>query len=145
MLMKKIKIQKELLLFLSLVFAWLLFTVSLKTDTPIVIISSDSMQPAFNCGDIVFVKGTDIGSLEIGDIIVYNCPSKEYLCVTENQLIAHRIVEINKTHGIKTKGDANERQDRWLVRFSWINGKMFFKLPFVGKPVIALKQITGVL
>lgn len=141
----KPKISKKNILLSLLVLAFIALIITLNTDTPIVIISSNSMHPALNAGDVVFVKGSGISSLEIGDIIVYNCPSKEYLCVTENQLIAHRIVEINKTHGIKTKGDANERQDRWLVRFSWIKGKIFFKLPFVGKPVIALKQITDVL
>ena len=142
------KIAKELVVFVSIFLAiivvWLGLGFALRTDTPIVIISSSSMEPALSAGDVVFVRGTDTSNLRAGDVIVYNCPSKKDLCIRENELIAHRIVEINETNGIKTKGDANDRVDRWLVGFPWIKGEIFFKIPFLGKPIIILRQVVDV-
>ncbi|MEA3342641.1 MAG: signal peptidase I [archaeon] len=142
------RIKREFVIFayvlLAIFFFWVILGFVLKTDTPVVIISSGSMEPALSAGDVVFVRGTDTGDLRVGDVIVYNCPSKKDLCVRENELLAHRIVEINETNGIKTKGDANDRVDRWLVGFSWVKGNMFFRIPFLGKPIVVLRQIMGV-
>ena len=141
------KTGKELIafvsIFLAIIVVWFGLGFALRTDTPIVIISSESMEPALRAGDVVFVRGADVSTLRAGDVIVYSCPSKKELCVRENELIAHRIVEVNRTNGIKTKGDANDRVDRWLVGFSWIKGRMFFRIPFLGKPIIVLRQITS--
>ena len=142
------KTGKELIvfvsIFLAIIVAWIGLGFALRTDTPIVIISSGSMEPALRAGDVVFVSGVDVSTLRAGDVIVYNCPSKKDLCVRENELIAHRIVEINETNGIKTKGDANDRVDRWLVGFSWIKGRMFFRIPVFGKPMVVLREFMGV-
>lgn len=142
------KIVKELivflLIFLAIIVVWFVLGFVLRTDTPIVVISSGSMEPLLMTGDVVFVKGVGIDDLRVGDVIVYNCPSKKDLCIRDNELIAHRIVEIGETHWIKTKGDANDRVDRWLVEFSWIEGGVFFKIPYLGKPVIFLRQFMGV-
>ena len=137
----ELKISKKNIIRILLVLVFIAFILSLNTDTPVVMISSNSMQPALNYGDVVFIKGINSDSLEIEDIILYNCPTKENLCVAENQLIVHRIEKINRDNGIKTKGDANERTDRWLVKFSWIKGKMFFRIPFLGTPIrLLLRQ-----
>ena len=142
------RIKREFVIFayvlLAIFFFWFVLGLVLETDTPVVIISSGSMEPELSAGDVVFVRGTDIGDFRVGDVIVYNCPSKKDLCVRENELIAHRIVEVNEMNGLKTKGDANDRIDRWFVMFSWVKGKMFFKVPYLGKPVVVLRQIMGV-
>ncbi len=142
------RIKREFVIFayilLAIFFLWFILGFVFKTDTPIVIISSGSMEPALRAGDIVFVRGTPIDGLSVGDIIVYNCPSKKDLCVKENELIAHRIVEINEANGIKTKGDANERGDRCFVYFSWVKGEVFFRIPLLGAPIVFLRRVMGV-
>ena len=143
------RIKREFVVFayvlLAIFVVWFSIGFVLRTDTPIVIISSGSMEPALRVGDVVFLRGVDVSTLRLGDVIVYNCPSKKDLCARENELIAHRIVEINEANGMKTKGDANERTDRCFVRFSWVKGEIFFKIPFLGKPIIVLRQVMGVI
>ena len=131
-------------IFLAIIVVWLGLGFALRTDTPIVIISSGSMEPALRAGDVVFVRGVDVSTLRVGGVIVYNCPSKKDLCVKENELIAHRIVEINEANGIKTKGDANERWDRCFVYFSWVKGEVFFRIPLLGAPIVFLRRVMSV-
>ena len=56
------KTGKELIVFVSvflaIVVAWLGLRFALRTDTPIVIISSGSMEPALRNEDVVFVSGS---------------------------------------------------------------------------------------
>ncbi len=78
-------------------------------------VSSDSMNPIFNKGDIVIVKKQE--SYEIGDIITY------YL--DENCLITHRIVE-KYENGFITKGDDNNVNDKEIVKLDQIIGKVIY-------------------
>lgn len=78
-------------------------------------VSSDSMNPIFNKGDIVIVKKQE--AYEIGDIITY------YL--DENCLITHRIVE-KYENGFITKGDDNNVKDKEMVELEQIIGKVIY-------------------
>lgn len=93
-----------------------------QTDTPVVVVFSDSMVPTLLRGDMIFVYGTH--DVKVGDIIVFDSPSFNYP-------IIHRIY--NMTDGkIRTKGDNNGYVDSWEIDISNIHGKAGPKVPLLG-------------
>ena len=117
-------------IFLVLIF-WAGLTFALGTSSPAYVVSSGSMIPTLNVGDIIVVK--DKGSfqtLQVGDIIVFQSP------MGDGRTIVHRIYSITTDEygvAIYTKGDNNPAPDRWVVRESHYIGKVIFTLPYLGR------------
>ena len=82
------------------------------------IVTSGSMEPTLKIGDIVYVENAKADEIRVGDIITFH--HKKYI-------ITHRCVEIlhegNKTF-FKTKGDANEYIDTFLIPSEELIGKV---------------------
>lgn len=97
---------------------------ALQTDTPMVAVFSESMIPTLNKGDLVVVSGTD-DNISIGDIIVFDVGSKDYP-------IIHRVHDIQKSGGFRTKGDNNPYEDPWVISNDNIHGKALFSIPYLG-------------
>ena len=77
----------------------------------------DSMSPVIEKGSLLFVKEKD--TYETGDIVAFYAPyGGQVLCVT------HRIVDKAREGGYITKGDANDREDRLIVRGEQICGQV---------------------
>lgn len=77
--------------------------------TPLSVVESDSMEPTFSAGDLIFWRPTTIDEVEEGDIVVYSSQSRE------GDLIIHRVVEVREESGEKeliTQGDANDNPDQ---------------------------------
>jgi len=116
--------------FLVLIF-WAGLTFALGTSSPAYVVSSGSMIPTLNVGDIIVVK--DKGSfqtLQVGDIIVFRSPTGD------GKVIVHRIYNIiidKYGVAIYTKGDNNPAPDTWVVRESHYVGKVVFTLPYLGR------------
>ena len=54
-------------------FAFLgILRLSLKTDHPLVVVTSGSMEDAIYKGDLLVIQGRDPAEIEIGDIILYD-------------------------------------------------------------------------
>jgi signal peptidase I len=95
----------------------------LRTDSPLRAVSSNSMKPTFERGDMIVVKGVySPNELKIGDIIVYQDLS--------GKPIVHRIVNI-QDNIITTKGDANPSPDS-PITFEQVRGKVLFWIPRIG-------------
>ena len=100
--------------------------IGLKTYSVI----SPSMQPAYNVGDLVYVKGYDIEDIpenvKVGDAITF--------VLDENLTVAtHRVVAIDlESSHFTTKGDANDTPDANPVHFKNLVGKVVFKIPLLG-------------
>lgn len=109
-----------------------------KFDTPqfyiykAYIISTESMQPTLNKGDVIIIKKTKKEDLKENDIITYK---------DKGEIITHRIVEI-KPNGNKyiTKGDNNIAKDEQSLSFEDIEGKLVLKIPHLGNMVAGLKN-----
>jgi len=81
-----------------------LLTWALDTPYPMAAITSGSMWPVLNEGDLVFIQGQQpLADLKIGDIIVWRGGEGKGFTI-------HRIAEINGSE-ITTKGDANFNAD----------------------------------
>ena len=136
--MEKKFIFKEfagLFVFIILLFGiWFSATTILQTSSPLFVVSSGSMIPALEIGDVIVVSGKDkFNELKNEDIIVFNLPT-DY-----KRVIVHRVEEI-KTESeqiqIKTKGDNNPYVDGWTVIESNYIGKVITKVPYVGNVTI---------
>ena len=108
----------------------------LITGGRLTVVTSGSMTPTLNVGDIVVVTPTQ--DIQNGTIAVY---------IGERSLVIHRVVSITtQNNGTKLyvfKGDANNNVDPNPVPQKYIVGKMMFKLPSIGLPVVLLTKNVG--
>ncbi|KAF8607367.1 putative signal peptidase [Ceratobasidium sp. AG-I] len=119
-----------------------------NTESPIVVVLSGSMEPAFYRGDLLFLTNPPNTPYQIGDVTVYKIPG-------QNIPIVHRVLETHKLRNVTlpteqtllTKGDNNPLDDielymglRWLER-KHIVGKVRGFLPYVGYATIAMNDI----
>lgn len=84
---------------------------------------SNSMQPSFSAGDMVFVKDKPINKIAVNDVITF----KE----TDQKLITHRVVGQTK-QGFVTKGDNNNVEDEKIVKPDDVVGTHAFTIPKAG-------------
>lgn len=117
-------------IFLVLIF-WAGLALALGTSSPAYVVSSGSMIPTLNVGDIIVVKDKDsFQSLQVGDVIVFNSPTGD------GRVIVHRIYRMATDQygvAIYTKGDNNMDPDAWVVREAHYIGKVVFTLPYLGR------------
>lgn len=105
-------------------------------------VESDSMNPTFKKGDLIFVKQVDLFELKKDDVITF-------YAIVDNTRIknTHRIVEINeegKTRTFITRGDNNPVNDESRVSASDIIGKWTgTKLAGFGNVLSFLRSKTG--
>jgi len=114
------------------------------SESPVVVVLSGSMEPAFYRGDILFLnKGS--APLRTGEIVVFNIEGRDIP-------IVHRIIKFHERRpggkiDILTKGDANIPDDRGLYAEgqSWLNekhiiGRVIGFLPYVGQVTIIMND-----
>ena len=96
--------------------------IGLKTYSVI----SPSMKPAYNVGDLVYVKKVDPEEIKVGDAITFVLDEKLTVAT-------HRVIEIDlETSHFRTQGDANDTPDANPVHFKNLIGKVIFKIPLLG-------------
>lgn len=95
-------------------------------------ILTPSMQPAYNVGDMIFVKVGDTDNIKEGDVITFN-PSSD-----SGAYLTHRVTEkITNYEGsgvtcFRTKGDANDSNDSFLIDEDRVIGKVGFRIVKLG-------------
>ena len=91
-----------------------------------------SMSPSYEVGDIVFVHIEDSNTINEGDVITFN-PSAD-----SEAYLTHRVTEkIENCEGtgvtcFRTKGDANDSEDSFLIDEEKVIGKAVFGIPKLG-------------
>ena len=111
------------------------FIVVLGSTTPFFVVSSGSMVPNLEIGDIIVVSGnTGFEDLKVGDIVVFEQPSQG------SKVIVHRVYEIydSSTRSIVTKGDNNRTPDNWRVTAEDYIGQVVWSIPKIGYLTTAL-------
>jgi len=123
---------------------WKGLSVATDSPSPIVVVLSGSMEPAFQRGDLLFLwnRGQET---QIGEVVVYNVRGKDIP-------IVHRVVRRfggdDKPLRLLTKGDANLADDTelyargqdYLDRSRDIIGSVKGYVPFVGYVTILLSE-----
>ena len=153
---KKYSIIKDIaIIVIGVVLIWFAVKVVFNVDNPFYVVSSGSMIPVLNVGDILIVKdGNTFYSLKVGDIIVFNRPQGG------DRVIVHRIIEISDRFGEKvivTKCDANDgiipgtdfpiREKDYIGTVAYTVPKVGLVLKYLNPPVnyIIIVGIIGIL
>lgn len=112
--------------------------------TPFMVVSSQSMHPALNYGDLIIIRGESAEEIQVGDIIAFEVPNP-YKAAVQSPVI-HRVTEkFVDGEGIyfKTRGDANPKEDPWKVPAGNVLGECAAKIPYLGFPILFAKSPFG--
>ena len=117
--LKKLWKNKRLLLHQGLNLAMIVFSALMiwkglmfvtKSESPVVVVLSGSMEPAFQRGDILFLNNQD-NPIRVGEVVVFKIKDRDIP-------IVHRVMKVReKADGaveLLTKGDNNRVDDRGL-------------------------------
>jgi len=145
--MKKKQVLQQALNFgmivCSALMIWKSLMVLTGSESPIVVVLSGSMEPAFKRGDLLLLT-MDNGPIRTGEIVVFKLEGREIP-------IVHRVIKVHETTDsevlVLTKGDNNQVDDRglypqgqlWLSK-SHIIGKARGHLPFIGMVTIIMND-----
>ncbi len=143
-------IRQQITQFLSLAYVfssafmlWKTLSVIANSHSPIVVVLSGSMEPAFQRGDILFLWNRD-HQQKVGDIVVYEIDGKSIP-------IVHRV--LREHHNLEkqlllTKGDNNAVDDlslyakkqQYLNQKQDLVGTVKGYLPFIGYVTILISE-----
>ena len=90
-------------------------------------VSTGSMAPELQVGDVILIHDTDPMKLKVGDIVTYDGKEGDFA----GRIVTHRVVKAPYKDGketyILTKGDANPLNDP-KVNISDVRGKLVVKV-----------------
>lgn len=114
---------------------WVLIVRLLVGWSPLVI-TTGSMQPSINQGDIVLSAAPEDGGtgLEEGAVITFADP------VRPGERLTHRIDKVNANGTYQTRGDANSVSDSYEVKPRDVVGVGRLLVPAVGLPRVWLEE-----
>lgn len=114
---------------------WVLLVRVLVGWTPLVV-TTGSMRPSINEGDIVLSAPPEDGGRDLADgtVITFADP------VRPGGRLTHRIDGVNEDGSYETKGDANAVADSYRVQPRDIDGVGRLLVPSVGLPRVWLEQ-----
>ncbi|KAK8063533.1 peptidase S26A- signal peptidase I- serine active site protein [Apiospora saccharicola] len=123
---------------------WKGLSVISDSPSPIVVVLSGSMEPAFQRGDLLFLWNRNVmAETDVGEVVVYNVKDKDIP-------IVHRVVRKfgeGEHAKLLTKGDNNAADDTELyargqdyLERKDIIGSVFAYIPFVGYVTIMLSE-----
>ncbi|GAA6020909.1 hypothetical protein JCM11491_000062 [Sporobolomyces phaffii] len=123
---------------------WKGLSVVCNTESPIVVVLSESMEPAIQRGDLLFLTMPRHSPLKHGDITVYKVPGTE-IPIVHRVIEAHLLANSNEQE-LLTKGDNNPSDDLVLyngmkhLKKSHIVGKVQGYVPYVGYATILMND-----
>jgi len=121
------------LLFLAVFLTPTLFGFTFNT------ILSGSMQPTLGVGEVIGIEKVEFKDVKVSDVISFKVEGMD-------TPVCHRVIEIVETEegiGFRTKGDANEEPDPWVITPKNLIGRMTFHVPYVGYLAKFVKSKIG--
>ncbi|OJJ04883.1 hypothetical protein ASPVEDRAFT_137531 [Aspergillus versicolor CBS 583.65] len=97
----------------SVFMAWEALCILTGSKYPILVVTSGSMEPAFQRGDLIFLSNRQ-QSVQPGDIPVIWIPGKPLPMVHRAITVDYQIVDGGLKQTILTKGDNNAIDDRYM-------------------------------
>lgn len=108
------------------------------------IVLTPSMEPGIKAGDLIFVKQIDGSDVKVRDVISFFDPDGNGTSV-----LTHRVEEIltgaDGSLSFRTKGDANDSQDRLAVSESKLVGIYRFRIPGLGNVAMFMQTTAGLI
>jgi signal peptidase I len=121
----------------ALALVWLGLTV---TGHEMMVVKSGSMTPTLAAGDIAIVSTIAPAQARPGDVVSFHDPSRNQKVVT------HRVVETSSSAGAVafiTKGDRNTGTERWSTPADGTIGRLSFRVPALGRVLVAVASPTA--
>lgn len=118
-----------------------LFMVAMGTTTPVVVVTSQSMEPTIYKGDLLIVQKRAQEDIHLSEIVVYQDTSYH-----PEGPIVHRIVKIEEIDGVTyytTKGDNNSGEDPGERTYEEIVGVVVVTIPWFGNVSLFLRTPAG--
>ncbi|CAH8551214.1 unnamed protein product [Schistosoma turkestanicum] len=128
----------------SALMIWKLLVLISYSESPLVVVLSGSMEPAFHRGDVLYLTNYPDEPIRVGDIVVFKIEGREIP-------IVHRVLKLhestNGTIKFLTKGDNNPVHDRglyapgqdWLTP-SHLIGRTRGFIPYIGQVTIIMNE-----
>jgi len=128
----------------SALMIWKGLMVVTGSESPIVVVLSGSMEPAFYRGDLLFLTNHEEEPIRVGEIVVFKVEGRE-IPIVHRVLRAHE--KENGTLKFLTKGDNNQVDDRglyapgqkWLEKKDVV-GRAKGYVPYVGIVTILMND-----
>jgi len=101
---------------------------------------SGSMEPHLKVGGVVITRPVAAEDIKVGDTITFYSPQSE-------KPTTHRVIAIEEGSSFyfRTKGDANEDNDHFIVPVQNMVGKVCFHIPCLGYVTQFVKTPLGLL
>lgn len=102
----------------------------------LILVTSDSMAPAFYSGDMIMIVKVEPDQVKVGDVVTFQ--------TKDNKLLTHRVVEIKEDGEIVTKGDANEEADVWADgwKLEKATTKYIARIPVIGRFIVWINGLS---
>lgn len=119
----------------------------LGVEHPLLVVSSGSMIPTLNIGDMIVVQAVDPSQVNVGDIVVFRNPRNPDN--PDEPPIVHRVISIERNEygrvtRISTAGDRTRIIDHFSPwDASLLIGKVILRVPYVGNLYLFLHQGGG--
>lgn len=128
----------------SALMIWKGLMVATGSESPIVVVLSGSMEPAFHRGDLLLLTNYREEPVRVGEIVVFKVEGRDIP-------IVHRVIKVHEKNNSSvkflTKGDNNSVDDRglyapgqlWLTKKDIVGRARGF-LPYVGMITIYMNE-----
>lgn len=107
------------------------------------IVLTGSMEPEISSGDLIICKQVEADDVQVGDVISFFDPES-----TGQAVLTHRVTEIVSDGGslsFRTKGDANNTEDKTLVPADDLVGEYRFKISGAGNVAMFMQTTAGLI
>ncbi|KNE72278.1 signal peptidase I [Allomyces macrogynus ATCC 38327] len=141
-----LQVLNVLVIISSALVMWKGLSMWTNTESPIVVVLTTSMEPAFGRGDLLFLAKPTT-EFQVGDIVVYALEGRE-IPIVHRVLNVHTLLDGDVKQYLLTKGDNNGTPDHALYGEHqpgklWITtdevvGKVYGYAPYVGYLTIAM-------
>ncbi|WP_160047000.1 signal peptidase I [Natrialba sp. INN-245] len=105
------------------------------------IVTSDSMSPTLEAGDVVVTRAVPADQIESGDIVTVHDGSDD-----DTGYVTHRVVDVREVEGeraLELQGDANEEPDEGLVPDEYVTGTLHLHVPYLGHVLLFARSGPG--
>lgn len=94
----------------------------------VAIVLSSSMEPNMPVGALAITMPVAPEEVKVGDIIAFAPPWDPEVTVS------HRVVEVLNEEEVtfRTKGDASDDVDPWVMPAEYVTGRVVFNIPYLG-------------
>lgn len=115
---------------------------SIAGTLPLIVLT-DSMYPEIESGDLIICHTAEAEEITEGDVIAFFDPAGN-----GTTIVTHRVIEIVDDNGeiqFKTKGDANNTEDRMLVSADDLVGVYQKSIPGIGHVAMFMQTPVGLI